>query len=258
MCSTDTRINAYSFPLILFHLQMINLHKGGRARLLSVSCPVNVELTDADGNVLARFNSHSLVSSDREKAMSFTDGESDYMLLPDGEYNVKITATDNGAMNLNIVELSGDENTAYIDVGNVSGSASYSNVAPAKGETWIMSFLPASSAAKWILYNPEGQIRRADLVPNPIYLPAALTVIKEEAYLDAKALTGNYVCPDTLTAIGARAFADSGISGIYIPENCEIISTDAFKGIRPVIYCIRDSAAHDFAVDQGLDFVLVE
>lgn len=70
-----------------------------------------------------------------------------------------------------------------------------------------------------------------------------------------KVLIGNSV-----RAIGDYAFAECGqLEKITIPKNVIDISPAAFSGCpNAVIYCYTDSYAHQYAVDNGIDFVLID
>ena len=85
-------------------------------------------------------------------------------------------------------------------------------------------------------------------------LPAALTVISEEAFMN----TDFYyvVLPDTTTAIESKAFADSGnLKYIYIPESTTSIADDAFLNVSGLtIYGKSGSYAESYASRKGFTF----
>lgn len=59
-------------------------------------------------------------------------------------------------------------------------------------------------------------------------LPAALTSIGDGAFQNCKAITGTMTVPTGVTSIESRAFRESGISGIVLPEGITIWGTDMF------------------------------
>ncbi len=65
--------------------------------------------------------------------------------------------------------------------------------------------------------------------------------------------------PTTVTSIKAEAFAYcDGLAKIVIPASVTAIHKDAFlKTPNVVIYCYENSAAHTFAVDNSIDYVLI-
>lgn len=87
-------------------------------------------------------------------------------------------------------------------------------------------------------------------------LPASLSVIEEEAFAGDSSLT-EAVLPDSVLAIGSRAFADcTGLLSLSIPAATETIAPDALDGISGplLIRTTADSAAMQFALNHGFDF----
>jgi len=87
-------------------------------------------------------------------------------------------------------------------------------------------------------------------------LPAALTVIEEEAFRGSGAK--KVYLPDGVTSIGALAFADCAkMTEIRIPASVSDIAPDAFDGHSSalVIYGANGSAAQTFAQRHGIRFV---
>ena len=52
-----------------------------------------------------------------------------------------------------------------------------------------------------------------------VTLPADLTVIEAEAFLNDFQLTGTLRIPEGVTTIGARAFEGTGLTGLVIPDS---------------------------------------
>ena len=90
-------------------------------------------------------------------------------------------------------------------------------------------------------------------------LPAAMTRIEAEAFLNAK-MTVVYI-PDGITFLGSRAFAGcTGLTQIRIPASITAIPADVFQGINKsnlTIFGMHGSAAETFANDAGIRFNLI-
>ena len=93
-------------------------------------------------------------------------------------------------------------------------------------------------------------------------LPAGLETVGEEAFRGDRALE-EVTLPDGLKVIESRAFADSGVKWIRIPDSVTSIAEDAFRGAGGaypgaegkylVISASAGSAAADFAARQGAE-----
>ena len=89
-------------------------------------------------------------------------------------------------------------------------------------------------------------------------LPPSLEVIEEEAF---EGLSMTVVkCPDSLTEIRSRAFADcTDLDQIFIPENVGTIADTAFAGCGSItIFGIEGSEAEAFAARKGYSFAAVK
>ena len=69
----------------------------------------------------------------------------------------------------------------------------------------------------------------AALAENVLTLPSAVRVIEEEAF-EGDTSIDKVVLPEGVTAINARAFADSTLSEINLPASLESIDDSAFDG----------------------------
>lgn len=61
-----------------------------------------------------------------------------------------------------------------------------------------------------------------------VTLPAEVTVIEAEAFLNDSSLTGTLVIPEGVTTIGPRAFEGTGLTGLTISSTVATIDTRAF------------------------------
>lgn len=85
---------------------------------------------------------------------------------------------------------------------------------------------------------------------NDLKLPKALREINKEAFAYDESIQ-HVILPYGATEIGARAFADSGIETIYIPDTVQTIAADAFAGADDVIiYAPAESTAAIFAEEH--------
>ena len=83
-------------------------------------------------------------------------------------------------------------------------------------------------------------------------LPASLTVIDEEAFYGAQMLD-EVVLPEGIERIESRAFAESTVSSINLPESIEYIADDAFDRCGEIeVIARKGSYAYQWAEDAGL------
>lgn len=83
-------------------------------------------------------------------------------------------------------------------------------------------------------------------------LPAALTIIEEEAFCGATSI-GKVIAPEGTIQIKARAFADSSLAEISLPASLISIADDAFDGCAEglAVIAAEGSYAHEWAVASG-------
>jgi len=90
-----------------------------------------------------------------------------------------------------------------------------------------------------------------------VTLPHDFTVIDQEAFLGVGDVQ-KVVLKENVKRIESRAFAQSGIREIHIPESVEYIADDAFEGSPNVIARVwRDSYAHKWAAFSDVEYVVV-
>ena len=94
---------------------------------------------------------------------------------------------------------------------------------------------------------------------NTLALPASLQYIEAEAFMGDEKIMSVTV-PAQCESIGSKAFANCvRLEYILIPRATTSIAADAFSGDSNLtIYCYQDSAAHQLAVANGLDYVLLQ
>lgn len=114
-----------------------------------------------------------------------------------------------------------------------------------------------------------------------VYLPSSVTQIGQEAFADCTSLTSVslpsslehigigafYGCtnlssvsvPNGTKSIGDEAFADcTSLNTVTIPSSVTSISDDAFYGCDSLtIRCTEGSAAHEFAAENNINFILI-
>ena len=87
-----------------------------------------------------------------------------------------------------------------------------------------------------------------------------ITKIPTQAFYKCSSLD-NIVIPQSVTEIGNFAFADcSSLKSIVIPENTRSIAANAFLNHADdlTIYCNKNSTAHQYAIDNSIDFILID
>ena len=91
-----------------------------------------------------------------------------------------------------------------------------------------------------------------------LVLPSLLTGIESEAF--AGCVFGSVYCPESVKAIGSRAFADCGeLHEVVIAAADAAIEADAFDGCGEiVIIAPQESTAHEFAKENGIEFREIE
>ena len=90
----------------------------------------------------------------------------------------------------------------------------------------------------------------AAMAADTLYLPAALTIIEEEAFAGDQSIS-KVVLPDKVTEIRSRAFANSSLSEINLPSSLAFIADDAFDGPEKVRVTSEEGTyAHSWAIDH--------
>lgn len=108
---------------------------------------------------------------------------------------------------------------------------------------------------------PNGQTASISVLvktEDVILLPAGITAISDEAFMNASSLQ-KIVLPDGVCEIGSSAFSGcAALCEIVIPESVSVISDTAFDGCgRLVIYLTENSYAHEYAEKHGISFEFI-
>lgn len=83
-------------------------------------------------------------------------------------------------------------------------------------------------------------------------LPKAMKVVEDEAFCGNTSIE-KVIVPDGATEIGNRAFANSSLLEINLPDSLEFIADDAFEGVSEVTVSAEEgSYAYDWATAMGL------
>ena len=92
-----------------------------------------------------------------------------------------------------------------------------------------------------------------------LYYNAMSKLISSQCFYDCDALSEVHLA-DGLQTIESFAFADCDtLSYVWMPDTVTSISDTAFADCPElVIYCYTDSYAHQYAVDNGIDYVLID
>ena len=84
-------------------------------------------------------------------------------------------------------------------------------------------------------------------------LPSGLTEISDQAFMNDKALD-EVVLPDGIKTIGSKAFANSSLKKINLPDSITSIAEDAFDGTRVYVVAPAGSYALKWARELKLDY----
>ena len=88
-------------------------------------------------------------------------------------------------------------------------------------------------------------------------LPAALTVIEEEAFYGSAA--GYVIIPSGVTSIGDSAFASMpNLQLISIPSTVTSFGANCLNSDSTAILCEEGSAAESYAVQEGIPYFIVK
>ena len=246
----DTALKPYS-PLLYY--QCVTNKDYAGSTLAGVFCPVDVTVRDANGNVVAKIVDNEIVeAADSCMFAAAVDEHHLFGLDVSEDYTFDITGTGSGTMRIEMVTV--DENIERVSY------VSFIDIPVAQGETYDLEMPSGSDSESWKVVSGSGMVFYPGAAPAElprVYLPAAMTVLDDEAFLNASSMTGMLVCPDTMTTIGASAFSGSGFQAVLVPAGVTDISDTAFEGCNAVIHCYEGSPIHAYAVEKGLAFTLI-
>lgn len=247
----DTSLAQHSDLYLLVNL----INEGQRGSTLAgVFCPVDVTLRDADGNVVAKIVDNEITeTADSCMFAAAVDEHHLFGLDVSEDYTFDITGTGSGTMRIEMVTV--DENIERVSY------VSFLDIPVAQGETYDLEMTSGSDGESWKVVSGSGVVYYPGTAPAELprtFLPAALTVLDDEAFLNASSMTGMLVCPDTMTSIGASAFSGSGFQAVLVPAGVTDISDTAFEGCNAVIHCYEGSPIHAYALEKGIAFTLIE
>jgi len=98
---------------------------------------------------------------------------------------------------------------------------------------------------------PEVSVPEVSEPMTALVLPASLDVIEEEAFMGATSI-GYVIVPEGTSAIKARAFANSSLTGIDLPVSITSIADDAFSGCGDfTVNAPEGSFAYNWCVEKG-------
>ena len=129
---------------------------------------------------------------------------------------------------------------------------------------------PVCCAVDGMLYSKDKtELKKAPGGLTEAAVAEGTVTVAADAFRDSPKLS-SVTLPDSLTAIGKYALYDCpALKSITVPVTVETIGDNALgfyydydtHNIAPVkdfvIFCYKDSAAHKYAVEKGLDFVLL-
>lgn len=90
-----------------------------------------------------------------------------------------------------------------------------------------------------------------------LILPDDLTSIEDEAFAGDVSL-GTVILPNGVTSIGERAFAESSLRSINLPNSVQKIALDAFTDCENISATVRSgSYAHTYCEENGIPYVII-
>ena len=94
----------------------------------------------------------------------------------------------------------------------------------------------------------------AESAETTIILPAELQIIEEEVFADAAGVK-HVVVPEGALEIRSKAFADSGLQTIRLPESLTLIAEDAFEGLTDLTaFGVDGSYAQEYCEEHHIPF----
>ena len=178
-----------------------------RTRILLVNCPVNVSVYDSSGALVAQIINDNPVEIDGSMIAAYIDenGQKVVLLPADEEYQIEVTATDNGTMSYQIEEMDADSGAA-------ARLVSYYDLPVSSGEsfTGTAENLREDSEARY-------QLTGAD---NQTITPTVDVSENIDEYLISVSVEGH----------GAVSGAGSYVVGEYVRLTARADSGEAFLG----------------------------
>ena len=181
-----------------------------------VGCPVNLEILDQSGNTVAHFINHELISINDSIGLGFSDGEEDIVVLFDNQnYDVKITATDNGSMYVQMTKF--DQNM------NEISTKLQENIPLFKDVVYKVNYDPSESL-------PEVLMDEILNEENVFYFPRKLQNISQRSFYMTSADV--IFIPSNIRKIESQAFAAcTNLKKIYFESGNNIeIAEDFLAG----------------------------
>ena len=165
-----------------------------------------------------------------------------YILVPGYDENGEGAMTAQGTGKRSASFTVQDTNAAYtakVIVGRTSMCVDTASVGTGcDGDERIAFWNPVNAYV-----DENGEIQFISGYSQLAYLPTALERIEEGAFDTASFAGRMIVLHNGVNEIGARAFADTGIAAIFIPESVTSIGAGAFDGCSFTIFCVEGSWA---------------
>ncbi len=140
----------------------IDIFNNGAYRIVRINCPVDVELYDSEGNILASIVDEQAVDVNSSLVYGIDENGQKYIVLPvDGDYDITITAREDAEVNYNITEycaLVGDytRNINFFDIELDEGQSITGNI-PAYTEDEITGYTIDGSTTEYTLTNDDNE-----------------------------------------------------------------------------------------------------
>ncbi len=120
------------------------------------------------------------------------------------------------------------------------------------------NFEPSEDGRSYTFVSVSSNVS-GDVVIPASYNGLSVTTIGDKSFCRCTNLT-SIIIPDSVTSIGAAAFYDcNSLTSITIPASVTDIGYTAFYYCpNLVIYCYENSVAHQYAIDNGIQYSLID
>ena len=194
----------------------------GKYKLISILCPVDVEISDSDGNVLGSVKDNKVEITSDDVQMS-VNGDKKYCRISlYDDYNIYLSGTDSGAMNYIIEEVLDDEviRTVRFDNLELSDTINYTgqinNVILQSDEAYSLTNNDGNVISSYSDTYSFSLAEFSDAL-STITIPETVTVLKNNSLVrnGDKIVSGDVLCVNATVPDGKR-LASLTIDGVPV------------------------------------------
>jgi uncharacterized repeat protein (TIGR02543 family) len=204
----------------------------GSYRVIRINCPVDVDVYDADGNLVAKIEEdvpQSVADSNIVSSIN-EDGEKLITLPITAEYSIKMNATADGEVNYSVSEFSDDveDNNRILNYFNINvntGDTLTGNV-PAYSDEEIENGTPEGSAVVYTLHDTENNLLQADVDLSGDDATDAYFTVTVSANNDEFGIVSGQGIRQLGNFAQLEAIPNEGYNFVGWYKNDELLSTD--------------------------------